>query len=160
VQFLRDKSPKRVRELMEVVGGELASVDQVLEAAEGLLEATAERDTRELLDRFEEERGQGDLAAEGAEEVVAALARSQVATLLVTDQLDDERTAWFGESGPDLALDRDTLLATGQRTPAEGRLVDVAVRAALTTGATVRVLRPDEGELRDGLGALLRFATP
>jgi hypothetical protein len=160
VQFLRDKSPKRVRELMEVVGGELASIDHVLEAAGQLVEATVERDTRELLDRFEEERGQGDLAAEGAKEVVAALASGQVATLLLIHQPADERTAWFGEGGQHLALDRDTLLAVGQRTPTEGRLVDVAVRAALTSGATVRVLSPDGRALGDGLGALLRFATP
>ena len=160
VQFLRDKSPKRARELMEVVGGELASVDQVLEVAGRLVKATVERDTRELLDRFEQERGQGDRAAEGAEEVVASLASGQVATLLLTDRLDDERTAWFGESGQHLALDRETLLAVGQRTPAEGRLVDVAVRAALTTGATVHVLEQDGRMFSDGLGALLRFATP
>jgi Bacterial archaeo-eukaryotic release factor family 2 len=158
VQFLRDKSPRRVRELMEVVGGELPSIDQVLEAADRLVKATAEGDTRELLDRFEQERGQGDRAAEGAEEVVAALVRGQVATLLVSD--GDGRTAWLGESGQDLALDRDTLLDSGQPTPVEGRLVDAAVRAALTTGATVRVLDPDGRKLRDGLAALLRFTTP
>jgi hypothetical protein len=46
----------------------------------------------------------------------------------------------------------------GVATPAEGRLVDLAVRAALRSGATVRVLGEGEGEgLADDLGALLRF---
>jgi Bacterial archaeo-eukaryotic release factor family 2 len=166
VQFLRDKSPKRVRELMQVVGGELPSVEAVLEEAARLAAATVERDTGELLDRFEQERAQHDLAADGPAATFEALARSQVDVLLVSDRLDDERTAWFGETGQLVALDRDTLLASGEITPAEGRLVDVAVRAALLSGATVRVLEaPDPGQPEDprrpseGLGALLRFAT-
>jgi Bacterial archaeo-eukaryotic release factor family 2 len=166
VQFLRDKSPKRVRELMQVVGGELPTIDAVLEQAGRLVEATVERDTGELLDRFERERAQHDLAADGVAATFEALARSQVDVLLVSELLDDDRTAWFGETGHSVALDRDTLLATGEITPAEGPLVDVAIRAALLSGATVRVLEaPDPGQPEDprhpteGLGALLRFAT-
>jgi hypothetical protein len=159
VQLLREKSPKRVSALMELVGGELDSVDAVLEQAAKLVDATVEQDTRGLLDRFEQERGQNDLAADGVAETFAALARAQVDTLLVADRLDDRRTAWFGEAGHHVALDRDALVAAGVTTPAEGRLVDVAVRAALTTGATVRVLgADDERAPGDGLGALLRFA--
>ena len=44
--------------------------------------------------------------------------------------------------------------------PVEGRLVDVAVRAALGTGAGVRVLEADDRSRHapgEGLGALLRF---
>jgi hypothetical protein len=161
VQLLREKSPKRVESLIEVVGGELASVDDVLEEAAKLVRATVERDTGELLDRFEQERGPHDLAAEGAAACFAALARAQVDTLLVSDRPDERRGAWFGEAGQQVALDRETLLAAGVAAPARGRLVDVAVRAALTTGSSVRVLDPDAGRApREGLGALLRFPTP
>jgi peptide subunit release factor 1 (eRF1) len=167
VQFLRDKSPKRVQELMQVVGGELPSIDAVLERAAELAAETAERDTGELLDRFEEERAQRDLAADGTAATFQALARSQVDVLLLEDRSEDGRTAWFGGAGQSVALDRDTLLATGEITPAEGRLQDVAVRAALLSGATVRVLEPpgrdapqDPRRPSEGLGALLRFATP
>jgi hypothetical protein len=168
VQFLRDKSPKRVRELLEVVGGELPSIDAVLDETAKRLDAMVEQDTRRLLDRFEQERGQRDLAADGVEPTFAALARAQVDTLLVAgDNPHDPRTAWFGEAGQQIALDRDTLLAGGV-VPAEGRLLDVAIRAALATGAHVRVLDPGPdgppagaGRVpRDGLGAMLRFATP
>jgi hypothetical protein len=159
VQLLREKSPKRVEALMEVVGGELASIDAVLERASQLVDAAVEQDTKGLLDRFEQERGQGDLAAEGVAATFTALARAQVDTLLVSDRPDDRRSAWFGEAGHHAALDRDALLAAGVTTPAEGRLVDVAVRAALTTGATVRVLgTEDERAPGEGIGALLRFA--
>lgn len=166
VQFLRDKSPKRVRELMRMVGGELPSVEGVLEEAAKLAADTVERDTGELLDRFERERAQHDLAADGPAATVEALGRSQVDVLLVADRPDDQRTAWFGENGQSVALDRETVAATGEITPAEGRLPDVAVRAALLSGATVRVLEPpdpdqpeDARRPTDGLGALLRFAT-
>ena len=167
VQFLRDKSPKRVQELMRVVGGELPSLKAVLDEADGLVTATVRQDTRELLDRFEQERSQRDLAVDGIAATFEALARAQVETLLVSDQLGDERTAWFGEDGPLVALDRDTLVDLGEITPAEAPLVDVAVRAALASGADVRVLHPGDPDdpsaergPSEGLGALLRFATP
>jgi Bacterial archaeo-eukaryotic release factor family 2 len=167
VQFLRDKSPKRVRELMQVVGGEVPSIEVVLEEAARLAAETEGADTGELLDRFEQERRQRNLAADGPAATFEALARSQVDVLLLGDRLEDERTAWFGEAGQSAALDRDTLLPTGEATPAETRLVDVAVRAALLSAATVRVLETPDPEQpedprrpTDGLGALLRFATP
>jgi hypothetical protein len=57
---------------------------------------------------------------------LAALARSQVDTLLLTGLfLDDERTAWFGPAPTDVAGDRGALAALGVPTPVEGRLVDV-----------------------------------
>jgi hypothetical protein len=167
VQFLHDKSPKRVQELMQVVGGELPSIDAVLEDAAKLSAATSQRDTGELLDRFEQERAKHELAADGLDATFQALARSQVDVLLVEDRPQDTRSAWFGETGQLVALDRDALLAFGEITPAEGRLVDIAVRAALLSGATVRVLELTDPEAQqdprrpsEGLGALLRFATP
>ena len=133
-----------------------------LAAAEGAPDPGAERGTR---------------AVEGAGATLAALARGQVATLVLTGLfLDDRRTAWFGPAPTDVAADRDTLAGLGVPGPVEGRLVDVAVRAALGTGAEIRVLDPadetrpatDRGATHDapappehapaeGLGALLRF---
>jgi hypothetical protein len=117
---------------------------------------------------------------EGAAATLAALALGQVDTLLLTGLfLDDERTAWFGPAPADVAVEPGTLIDLAVADPVEGRLVDVAVRAALGTGADVRVLelagetRPTEGrgETHDappppraapaeGLSALLRFAVP
>ncbi|HEV2894817.1 MAG TPA: Vms1/Ankzf1 family peptidyl-tRNA hydrolase, partial [Actinomycetota bacterium] len=51
LQLLREQSPKRVRELLQVVGGELPSVDQVLNKAAELAEAEARRDTDALRER-------------------------------------------------------------------------------------------------------------
>ena len=160
LQFLRDESPKRVRELLRVVGGELPSMDQVFERAADLVDDEVHADAEALRERFAQEqgRGPGGLAAEGAEATVAALARSQVEVLLVADDPDDERTAWFGAAPQQLAMDRATVEDMGESMPVEGRLVDVAVRAALGTSADVQVVDPGGAGLRDGLGALLRFS--
>jgi release factor family 2 len=170
LQLLREHAPKRVRELIQVVGGEYSSLDAVFAAAEKLVAATVDADTDALLERFAAERGQAgapradhdDRATDGAGATLAALSRSQVGTLLVAGLfLDDERTAWFGPAPTDVGVDSAALDALGVATPVEGRLVDVAVRGALGTGATVRVVDPGRRVVpRDGLGALLRFAAP
>jgi hypothetical protein len=159
VQLLRDESPKRVEELIQVVGGELASIDEVLAEADRLVEETAAGDTRTLLDRFEQERGQRDRAADGIGPTLAALGMGQVDTLLVVDRPDDGRSAWIGD-GPELVSpDRDRLIAEGVEAPGEAPLVDAAVRAALGTSAGVRVLDPETEDVpSEGLGALLRFS--
>jgi hypothetical protein len=159
LQLLREQSPKRVQEIMELVGGEFGSIERVLEEAERLARAAAEADTAALLGEFEEELGQHDRVADGAEATFEALARHQARTLLVSDDPDDTRRAWFGEELAQVALDREALIAQGQTTPVQGRLVDVAVRAALGTGAEVRVLGPetDGRGPSDGLGAVLRY---
>jgi hypothetical protein len=169
-----------VRELLAVVGGELGSLDEVFVEADRLVRDTVEADNQALLERFAEERGQADRAVEGAAATLAALARGQVDTLLLTGLfLDDERTAWFGPAPTDVAAEPGTLIDLAVADPVEGRLVDVAVRAALGTGADVSVLDPADqtrpaegrGETHDappppkaapaeGLGALLRFAVP
>ena len=160
LQFLRDESPKRVAELLRVVGGELPSMEEVLERAAGLVTDEVRGDAEALRERFTQERGRGPggLAAEGAEATLAALARSQVEVLLVADDPDDERTAWFGAAPQQVAIDRATVQDMGESLPVEGRLVDVAVRAALGTSADVHVADPGGAGPRGGLGALLRFS--
>jgi release factor family 2 len=160
VQLLREHAPKRVRELLNTVGGEYASLDAVFAEADKLVAATVEADTDAVLERFAEELGQGDLAVQGAADTLAALGRGQVETLLLAGLfLDDQRTAWFGPAPTDAAADRDTLATLGVVEPVQGRLVDVAVRSALGTGAGVRVLDPGRDRAPgEGLGGLLRFA--
>jgi len=164
LQLLREQAPKRARELLTVVGGEYGSLEAVFAEADKLAGATVAADNRALVDRLAEELGQaadpraergdradedvpgagrGTRAVEGAAATLAALARGQVATLLLTGLfLDDQRTAWFGPAPTDVAADRDALVGLGVLGPVEGRLVDVAVRAALGTGAEVHVHDP------------------
>ena len=160
LQLLRNESPKRVRELLRVVGGELPSMDQVLERAADLVEDEVRDAAGALAERFAQEqgRGPGGLAVEGAEATLAALARSQVEVLLVADDPDDERTAWFGAAPEQVATGRATVQDMGEPLPVEGRMADVAVRAAFGTSADVQVVDPGGAGPRDGLGALLRFS--
>jgi Bacterial archaeo-eukaryotic release factor family 2 len=167
LQLLQEQAPKRVREQLRVVGGEHGTLEAVFAEADKLVTATVEADSRALGGRFAEELGQaaagveGGRAVEGAAATLAALARGQVETLLLTGLfLDDERTAWFGPAPTDVGADRDALAGLGVPGPVAGRLVDVAVRAALGTGAGVRVLDAADRSGHapgEGLGALLRF---
>ncbi len=54
-----------------------------------------------------------------------------------------------------MSVAAEDLRALGEE-PLEGRLVDVAVRAALGTGAAVRVV-PRSGNAHEGIGGVLRW---
>lgn len=160
VSLLKDALPPEVLELVEEVQGSRAedgSGDLVAERVAELLRDVEERDTARLLERWREETGQHDLATDGPGATLLALASAQVDTLLVADDPDDERTAWYGPGPTQVAARREDLVAMGVDRPAEGRLVDAAVRAALGTGGGVRVIEPDAGPA-EGVGALLRWA--
>jgi len=91
----------------------------------------------------------------GVTNTLTALAAGRIRTLLVTDDEADDRIAWFG---PDtLCVDESARPGLPAGQPLRpGRLVDVAVRAALLTHADVRVL-DDPGGLAEGIGGLGRF---
>jgi hypothetical protein len=114
-------------------------------------------DTVEVLNVFERERGQQDRAADGVDATVAALCQARVDVLLVNDDPDDDRRAWFVHDQPTLiALDPATLQQMGYADALQGRLTDVAIRAALATSASIRVV-PASGPVHDRLGAILRW---
>jgi hypothetical protein len=159
VQMIDDALPPQVTERLEVVSGsrtEDGSEDDFAAAVEGRLAGSVAADTIHLLEKFKEELGQDDRAADGASATLAALARAQVEVLLVHESLDDERPALFGPEPTQVGLRADEL-ALGVDEAQEGALVDVAVRAALGTGAGVRVV-PGGDLPTDGLGAILRWS--
>ena len=99
-------------------------------------------------------------AADGTAETVTALRRGQVATLLLSDLLHEEDPAFFGPEPTDLALDAQELRDLGTAAPERGALVDVLLRAAIGTGAAVRLVPGDtEDSPQEGVGALLRFSS-
>jgi hypothetical protein len=77
--------------------------------------------------------------------------------LLVHDDPDDERTAWFGADAIPMSSQAGDLKGLGVDSPVEGRLVDVLIRAALGTGAGVRIV-PHAGGPKDQVGAILRWS--
>jgi hypothetical protein len=161
VQLLRDSLPNEVGELIHVIEGERpwdGKGDPIPDEARELVETHVREATEGLLARFEEERGQKDQACEGAAATARGLARAQVAVLFVADQTEDDRTLWFGPDPALLAAADQELKELGVDSPEEGPARDVLVRAALGTGAGVRVLDgPDV--IDDGVGALLRWSS-
>ena len=161
-QLLRDQVPGRVGELLQAVDGEYGSLDAALAKAAPLLDLLEARDTTAALADFGRELGQADRAANGPAATLQALADAQASTLLLQPGavIGD---AWFGPSPTQNALDLQALDAMGVGAPAKAPLVDVALRAAAASGATVRLLAdqlPDGCGPTGGIGALLRYAGP
>lgn len=159
--LFQEALPTDLAERVHVVsGGRSAdgSEDLFEEQARVAVELAVNADTDDLMEKFREERGQRDRAAEGPQATLAALAMAAVDVLLVApDDPADARTAWFGPDPTHLATTAQDLRGLGVDEPVEGRLVDVAVRAALGTGAGIRVIEAGAG-LEGGIGAILRWS--
>jgi hypothetical protein len=126
------------------------------EAARWLRTAVAE-DTRSLLARFDEELGQADRAAAGWADVFASLREGRVEVLLVHDDGGEGPDASFVPDQPGLvALRAEELTSLGAEDVRTARATDVAIRAALLTGADLRIV-PTTPRLSEGVGAILRW---
>ena len=162
VNMLREALPQEVVDRFQVVSGgrsEDGSEQSFEEQARIAVELAVNADTDALLEKFREERGQGDRAAEGVEDTLRALAMAAVDVLILQpDDPDDTRTAWFGADPTQVSLRADDLRSLGVEQPMEGRVVDAAIRAALGTGAGVRFVEAGAG-LDGGMGAILRWSS-
>ncbi|URM94562.1 hypothetical protein LUW76_09655 [Actinomadura madurae] len=116
----------------------------------------AEQDQR-LVSRIAQEAGSADWAMEGASATLRALSRGQVRSLVIVDDPQDRRVAWFDRESTQVALSKDALIHPG--TPVSSAcLIDVALRGALLGGADVRLLPPATSNApAEGIGALCRF---
>ena len=161
--FLSEHLSSEVQEIYRTVEGgarsEGGSEEAFLEHVREVVDELVAQDGAALLDAFGAGAGQHHLAASGPQETAKALAMAQVDVLLVHNDSGDERTAWFGPDPSQVALSPVALKDLGVTEPVEAKLIDVFVRAALGTGAGIRVI-PGEGGSREGVGALLRWATP
>jgi hypothetical protein len=160
VTLLRQALPAElVERLREAGGGRSAdgSGDTLAAEVAELVDQAVAADTEAVLAKFREELGQADRAADGVDATLRALAASQVEILLVHDDPDDPSTVWFGDAPTVVATNPEDLRSMGVDTAAEGPAVDVALRAALATGAAVRVV-PRETAPTEGLGAILRWS--
>lgn len=120
------------------------------------LNTVAASHTVAILEKFREEKGQDDRATDGLAATIEALNAAQVETLLVHDDPDDDRQAWFAPDGALVAADRATLEGYGVSDPQQGRLVDALIRTAFRSGASVRIV--PRTVVADGVGAILRFS--
>lgn len=165
IQLVEDHLPEQWKDHLVTHATEptdAADWERLAEEVTHLVADVAAREKVALLEQFGQARGQDADATEGAASVLAALRRSQVDTLLVAGHDADER-AWFVPGEPSLVAADKSELADLEldAEPEQGPLVDVAVRAALATGAEVVVV-PAHGPNSPAapLGALLRFETP
>lgn len=161
VQLLRGRLPAWVRRSVRVeeIKGSRA-IDGSQEVRRELVADAVRRLVRQELDElwrtFAEQRSPGGLAVDGEHATLDALAQGRVGTLLVVEEYDDSRTAWFGAAATDVQPIDQPPPAWPE--PRQGPLTDVAVRAALLTKAEVRVLPPDaEDRPAEGLGGICRF---
>lgn len=159
VGFFKDALPKELVPLVHDIEGATrhadGGTDHVAEDIKRLVDTVVASETADLLATFKEERGQHDRAADGPARVVEALQRAQVATLLINDHRDDDRTLWFGPDPLHVGVDEATVRAMGVEQPWEARAIDVCIRAALGSGADVRVV---PGSVLDrNVGAILRY---
>jgi phosphoglycolate phosphatase-like HAD superfamily hydrolase len=142
-------------------GGRAADGSEDVIATEVLrvLSETVAADTVELLEKYAEERGQHDRAADGIDATIEALRKAQVETLILTDARDVEATAFFGPEAVHIARTPEELFDLGVEQPWQAPLDEILVRAALGTGAEVRFVGGGmEQSPTDGVGALLRYA--
>jgi hypothetical protein len=145
---------QRVHVLQHATRAAGGDVEAMNAEVDELVRAALAEEQAAVLERFAREKGQRDRAADGPARVVEALQAAMVDTLLVHDDADDDRPAWFGPEPNQLGLGDNDLHSMGVRDPGRARLIDLAIRAALGTGATVRLVPPSA--VRDGLGATLR----
>jgi hypothetical protein len=146
-QLLREHLADDVAAITTVL--EVGDPDLVADETVRLVADVVTRDTREVLREHAEKQAHA-LAVSGPGPVLSALSTGRVATLLVVDDAEDDRRAWFA--------DDESPVCSASRAfegMVEGRLVDVAVRAALLGDADVRVV---PGTVIEGnLGAILRW---
>jgi hypothetical protein len=162
LQKLREQLPPPIVDIMKEVDGSRgpgsadAGLDEIADDVVKLVATVAAEDTVAFLRQFKQERGQDDLAVQGAKGTLEALAAARVDTLLIHDDPEDDRTAWFGPEPGMVAETSETLGDMGVEHPQQARLVDVAIRAAFNTSAAVRIV-PSAGSVKEGIGAILRF---
>jgi hypothetical protein len=145
-----------VRQVAGVRGKDGAEREHATEVEDQVRQWAQER-TAAVLRSLAEGRSPDGRTVEAVRPTLDALARGQVGTLVVTHDPQDERTAWFGLSPTEVSDRRETLLRADG--PVEcAPLTDVAVRAAVLTGAEVRVLQPGTADAPlQGLGGLCRY---
>ncbi|MGH9135407.1 MAG: Vms1/Ankzf1 family peptidyl-tRNA hydrolase, partial [Ilumatobacteraceae bacterium] len=159
VELISGRLPDDLRSVTRTIApGRAAdgSEDQRDEQIDRLMNTAVAEETVGLLREFEEQEGREARGANGADATLEALQRSRVDVLLVHDDADDKRPAWFSAEPGMVAMRGDDLEELGVSKIVTARVVDVAINAALRTGAAIRVV-PDAAAIEGGIAAILRW---
>jgi hypothetical protein len=161
VQDVREALPENLQSRYVVVEGGRARDGSDELVATRVLEELAKvvaADTEALLADFAEAIARG--AADGVVATVAALQMAQVATLLLSEAMDETASLFFGPDPLQLSVSPSDVVDMGAAVATEGSAVDVLLRAALASDADVRLVPADtSASPSEGVGALLRFTT-
>jgi hypothetical protein len=156
-KLLCDSLPPDVRPLVREVDATRAADGSDAHADEEIrrcLSTEVASATTELLQKLKEERGQEDRAASGLAATAAALSEARVAVVLLPQDLEGS-TLWYGSDAVPVATSRQALVDLGGDDPHQGPAGDVLIRAALGTGAGVRIVPP--AALPGDVAAILRW---
>ncbi|HEY8533445.1 MAG TPA: Vms1/Ankzf1 family peptidyl-tRNA hydrolase [Micromonospora sp.] len=121
--------------------------------AEAVAEVAAAH-TRDALDRYAAQQGIGN----GLSAAVAALQRNQVDLLLLVDDPSSTARLWIGPEPTQISTDPEELVAMGVPDPQQVRADEALLRALVGTGAGLVLVGPDDADLDDGVGVVLRYA--
>lgn len=163
VQLLEKQVPDSLRRQVawrHIAGGRSPDGSQRgrPERIDEAVQEVVDEEDRTLLDRFVEERAPRGDGVEGVPQTLEALARGEVAELLLVPARLRGRTAWFGPRPSHVLADADALPPPDWGPAVRAPLADVAVRAALGTRAQVRLVRAGlPGSPAEGIGAICRF---
>lgn len=160
IQFINEHVPHEIGSTAFELSTEPYKLEDIREELDKTAAAWVGRNVEETLQKFQEERGQNDLAVDGKAATFEALRKAQVDRLLISPGRVDD-AAYFSRA--DLsqgALDRKSLAELGIDDIDEADAADVFVRAAIGTGARVIVIPEVGGDHGpgEGVGALLRYA--
>ncbi len=132
-------------------GADEAALDDVTIQA---IADVAERHTREALDRFGAQSGDGT-AVTGLGEVVTRLLRGQVDTVLLVNDASSTDKLWIHPDDPALIAVAASDLGEGA---VQVRADAALLRATAGTSASLILVGPGEVPLEHGIGAILRYA--
>jgi len=141
-------------------GGRAAGVSTAARDAEieGVLVNHQRRVQADLLDRFGAAEGRQQAAVQSLEDAVDAARRAQVEELFLHDDPTSTRTLWVGEQAFELGVSADDVRTLGVANPTKIRADTALIWAVVSTDSGVTLLDPDDRDLADGVGALLRWS--
>ncbi|HEY7008163.1 MAG TPA: Vms1/Ankzf1 family peptidyl-tRNA hydrolase [Jatrophihabitantaceae bacterium] len=161
--LLQDELASGLREGTEVVqvepGGRAdgASPEPLAAAVDNAVLHHVWRWRRELLARMQQNLGRAEFAVAGVADVVDAVRRAAVDTVVISDDPSSTLRAYIGPQPVHIGLTEDELHALGVDSPQQDRLDAALIRAVLGTGAHLVVTPNAHHYLPNGIGALLRY---
>ncbi len=112
----------------------------------------------DLLERFGAAEGRQEAAVQSLEDAVDAARRAQVEELFLHEDPASARTLWMGDQPFEVGLSADDVRALGVANPTKVRADTALVWAVVAADSGVTLLDPDQRDLADGVGALLRWS--